>query len=140
MKRLLSVALCSASVVFAGTFRSQEIPKCDSSSPQKKPQASCLKPQGWSFDIGGNYTWMSFSTPPTFSGSTGGVLGKITYQIPDSYFGQARSYYNIGPLSSAANDTSFQESYSEFVGGYCITAIQNWTITPYAGIGFDFLL
>lgn len=53
--------------------------------------------------------------------------------------GQARSYYNIGPLSSSVNSTSFQESYSEFVGGYCITAMPNWTITPYAGLGFDFL-
>jgi hypothetical protein len=82
---------------------------------------------------------MSFSTPPTYSDSTGGVLGKVTYQVPDSFFGQARSYYNIGPLSSSVNETSFQESYSEFVGGYCITAVKNWTITPYAGLGFDFL-
>ena len=79
------------------------------------------------------------STPPTYSGPTGGVLGKVTYQVPDSFFGQARSYYNIGPLSSSINRTSFQESYSEFVGGYCITAMENWTITPYAGLGFDFL-
>ncbi len=85
------------------------------------------------------YTWMSFSTPPTYSGSTGGVLGKVSYQVPDSFFGQARSFYNIGPLSSSINKTSFQESYSEFVGGYCITALKNWTITPYAGLGFDFL-
>ncbi|MDE3055627.1 MAG: hypothetical protein KGI80_02895 [Verrucomicrobiota bacterium] len=82
---------------------------------------------------------MTFSTPPTYSGSTGGVLGKITYQMPDAFFGQARSFYNIGPLSSSINETSFQESYSEFVGGYCISALKNWTITPYAGLGLDFL-
>ncbi len=103
-----------------------------------KPQ-EMNKPQGWSFGIGGSYTWISFSSPPTFSGSAGGVLGKVSYQVPDSFFGQARSYYNIGPLSSSVNDSSFQESYSEFVGGYCITGVKNWTITPYAGLGFDFL-
>jgi hypothetical protein len=139
MKRLLSMALCSASVVFAGTFKNQEISQCNPPKQEGKSQRLCFKPQGWSFDIGGSYTWMSFSTPPTFSGSTGGVLGKITYQVPDSYFGQIRSYYNIGPLSSSTNKTSFQESYSEFLAGYCITAVQNWTITPYAGLGFDFL-
>src|SRR5271154_4279474 len=103
------------------------------------PTPCSPRPQGWSFDIGGTYTWMSFTTPPTFSGSTGGVLGKVTYQVPDSFFGQARSYYNIGPLSSSVNKTSFQESYSEFVAGYCVTALKNWTITPYVGLGFDFL-
>jgi hypothetical protein len=112
-----------------------------SSSPQaeKQPPSARSRPQGWSFDIGGAYTWVSLSTPPTYSGSTGGLLGKVTYQMPDSYFGQARSFYNIGPLSSSTNKTSFQESYSEFVGGYCITATKNWTVTPYAGLGFDFI-
>jgi hypothetical protein len=106
--------------------------------PQVAP-CPVYKPQGWSFGVGGTYTWMSFSSPPTFSGSTGGVFGKITYQMPDFFFGQARTYYNIGPLSSSINDTSFQESYSEFVAGYSVTAGKNWTITPYAGLGFDFL-
>jgi hypothetical protein len=82
---------------------------------------------------------MSFSSSPNFSGSTGGLLGKVTYQTPNSFFGQARSYYNIGPLSSSVNKTSFQESYSEFVGGYCAALGGNWTMTPYAGLGFDFL-
>ena len=108
--------------------------------PNKQtPQSNITPPQGWSFDIGGSYTWISFSTPPTYSGSAGSVLGKISYQVPDSFFGQARSFYNIGPLSSSINKASFQESYSEFVGGYCVTAFKNWTITPYAGFGFDFL-
>jgi hypothetical protein len=123
-----SILFFSANVLFAAAPKQKEMPRC-----------SAPKPQGWCFDIGGSYSWMSFSTPPTYSGSTGGVLGKVTYQVPDSFFGQARSVYNIGPLSSSINDTSFQESYSEFVGGYSITAVPNWTITPYAGLGFDFL-
>src|SRR5690242_6097916 len=108
-------------------------------SPSKQNPPTVYKPQGWSFDIGGAYTWMSFSSPPTFSGSTGGVLGKISYQVPDVFFGQARSYYNLGRLSSSKNHAHFQESYSELVGGSCISAVKNWTITPYAGLGFDFL-
>jgi hypothetical protein len=109
--------------------------------PEKNnsPKPNIYKPEGWAFDIGGTYTWMSFSSSPNFSGSTGGVLAKVTYQMPDSFFGQARSFYNIGPLTSSVNKSHFQESYSEFIGGYCITAVQNWTITPYAGLGFDFL-
>ncbi|MBI3508666.1 MAG: hypothetical protein HY069_03410 [Chlamydiia bacterium] len=109
----------------------------ENKEPSQQP--TLPKPQGWSFDIGGSYTWISFSTPPTYSGSAGGVLGKISYQLPNSFFGQARSFYNIGPLSSSVNDASFQESYSEFVGGYCIPALKNWTVTPYVGLGFDFL-
>ncbi len=133
-KRVFPIFLCLASAVFGATPPKKEI-----SQPSTQCQPTLYKPQGWSFDIGGTYTWMSVSTPPTYSGSTGGVLGKVSYQVPDSFFGQARSYYNIGPLSSSVNKTSFQESYSEFVAGYCVTALKNWTITPYAGLGFDFL-
>lgn len=117
--RILSILLLLASASFGALPLKKEI-----------PQPAPKKPQGWSFDIGGTYTWMSVSTPPTYSGNTGGVLGKISYQVPGSFFGQARSFYNIGPLSSSLNKTSFQESYSEFVGGYCIAALKNWTITP----------
>jgi hypothetical protein len=124
-QQLLSLFLFSITTLFADTAQEQETP--------------APKPEGWSFGIGGTYTWMSFSTPPTYSGSTGGVLGKISYQVPGSFFGQVRSFYNLGPLSSSGNKTNFQESYSEFVGGYCISVIKNWTITPYAGLGFDFL-
>ena len=130
-QRFLTLFLFSVSTLFGG------IHKVDPSKETAQPNIN--KPQGWSFDIGGSYTWMSISTPPAYSGSTGGLLGKISYQVPDSFFGQARSFYNIGPLSSSTNKTSFQESYSEFVGGYCVTAAKNWTITPYAGLGFDFL-
>jgi len=102
-------------------------------------QNNTYKPQGWSLDIGGTYTWMSFSTPPTYSGNTGGFLGKLSYQSPKAFFGQARSYYNLGPLSSSSNKTRFNEWYTELVGGYCFSALKNWTITPYIGIGLDFL-
>src|SRR5579862_7452394 len=103
-KRLLSLFLLSASAVFANTYKCKEIPQCNP-----------YKPQGWSFDIGGDYTWMSFSTPPTYSGSTGGVLGKLTYEKPKAFFGQARTVYNLGRLSSSKNKASVHEWYSEFV-------------------------
>ena len=70
----------------------------------------CIEnPEGWSFDLGGTYTWMSFTTPPTYSGSTGGILGKVTYQQPWAFFGQARSFYNLGTLSSSLNSTNLYE-------------------------------
>jgi hypothetical protein len=125
-KWFLSLSLFSASAVFASTY-------------EEAPQPDTNKLQGWSFDLGGGYTWMSFSTPPTYSGSTGGVLGRLSYQQPNAFFGQARTTYNIGRLSSSSNKTSFNEWYSEFVGGYCISVLNNWTLTPYAGFGFDFL-
>jgi hypothetical protein len=125
-KWVLALFLLSASAVFADTSK-------------KAPPCNPYKPQGWSLDIGGTYTWMSFSTPPTYSGSTGGVLGKLSYQKPNAFFGQARSIYNIGPLSSSLNKAGFHEWYSEFVGGYCFSALKNWTITPYVGLGLDFL-
>lgn len=127
-KWFLSLFLLAASAVFANMSKCREVPQCNS-----------YKPEGWSFDIGGDYTWMSFSTPPTYSGSTGGVLGKITYEEPNAFFGQARSVYNLGRLSSSKNKGRVHEWYSEFVGGYCFSASENWVITPYAGIGFDFL-
>lgn len=130
-KGLIATFLFLVATAFGNIDKYEEDPVCG---------CSCMDlPEGWSFDIGGTYSYMTFSTPPTYKGSTGGVLGKITYQMPDSYFGQARSYYNIGPLKSSVNKSSFQESYSEFVGGYCICALPGWTITPYAGLGFDFL-
>lgn len=125
---LLSVFLLSASIVFA-----------DSPTMNKNPQSRKYKPEGWSFDIGGTYTWMSFSTPPTYSGNTGGVLGRISYQQPNAFYGAARSIYNLGSLSGSFNKAKLHESYTEFVGGYCFSALENWTITPYVGLGFDFL-
>lgn len=123
---LLSVSLISASALVAGT------PKSEVTTPQ-------YKPEGWSIDVGGGYTWMSFSTPPTYSGSTGGILGRLSYQRPNAFFGQARTIYNLGKLSSSSNKTRFGEWYTEFVGGYCISALENWTITPYVGLGLDYL-
>ena len=64
---------------------------------------------------------MSCSTPPTYSGSTGGVLGKVTYQVPDSFFGQARSLLQHRPpypLPSTKR-TSKNRNSRVFVGGYC---------------------
>lgn len=109
------------------------------SEPSHLSSSSDLKPEGWSLDIGGTYTWMSFTTPPTYSGSTGGVLGKVTYQKPWAFFGQGRSFYNLGPLSSSTNDASFHEWYLELVGGYSFPLLKNWSITPYAGLGIDYL-
>jgi hypothetical protein len=111
----------------------------DKPARKQTPQLAPPKPQGWSIDLGGIYTWMSFSTPPTYSGSTGGVLGKLTYEKPDAFFGQARSIYNLGPLSSSKNQAKFHEWYTEFVGGYCFSPDHHWMITPYAGLGLDFL-
>lgn len=122
-KWFLSIFLFGASAVLADT------------APLPPPP----KPEGWSFDIGGVYTWMSFSTPPTYRGNTGGFLGKITYQQPNAFFGQARSVYNLGPLSHSERKARLHESYTEFVAGFCISALENWTITPYAGLGMDFL-
>lgn len=102
------------------------------------------KPEGWSFDVGGQYTWMSFTSPPTFSGSTGGALARITYQKQNSFFGQVRTVYNNGNLSSSTNEASESESYTEAVAGYCfrLSKMESpylWTFTPYAGIGMEFL-
>jgi hypothetical protein len=130
-KWFLSVFLFSATVV--------SVSAAFASRYEEKPQSNTYKPQGWSVDVGGAYTWMSFSTPPTYSGSTGGILGRLSYQQPKAFFGQARSIYNLGKLSSSSNKTRFHEWYSEFVGGYCFYALKNWTITPYAGLGLDFL-
>ena len=76
------------------------------SASAQEPSEQLAKPEGWSLDVGGTYTWMSFTTPPTYSGSTGGIQGKITYQKPWAFFGQARSFYNLGTLSSSLNNGS----------------------------------
>jgi hypothetical protein len=109
-------------------------------------QENCdlLAAQGWSLDLGGQYTWMSFTTPPTFTGSTGGAHTRITYQKSDSFFGQIRSIYNVGSLTSSEGSSDESELYTELLGGYCFRLSQIgraslWTCTPYAGIGLDFL-
>lgn len=95
--------------------------------------------KGLSFDLGVQYTWMSFTTPPTFTGSTGGAHARVTYEQPESFYGQVRSVYNVGELSSNARGTNFWETYTEFVGGYSFCVAPCWTLTPNAGIGFDFM-
>ena len=100
---------------------------------------SSPKAEGWSLDIGGTYTWISFTTPPTYRGSTGGIEGKVTYQKPWEFFGQARSFYNLGRPSSSENKSRFYEWYTEFVGGYSLAAGENFSFTPYVGLGLEFL-
>jgi hypothetical protein len=134
-KRFLSGFLFLTSAIYSFT----PIEAAQGDTETKTVSYTTQKPEGWAFDLGGAYTWMSFLTPPTYSGSTGGVLGKISYQQSNAFFGQVRSYYNVGPLSSSKNKASFHESYTEVVGGYCVSALKNWTVTPYAGIGLDFL-
>ena len=96
-------------------------------------------PEGWSFDVGGQYTWMHFTTPPTYTGNTGGVSGKITYQKPWSFFGEFRTIYNLGKLTSSVNESHDYEWYNEGVAGYSFPIYSHWTITPYAGVGLDCL-
>ncbi len=140
---LLCLLLCSTGEVFASWFKTP--PKeCDKPTLElcDRPASPCENrqgPDGWSIDLGGQYTWMSFSTPPTYTGSTGGVVGKLTYQVPWAFFGQARTVYNLGPLSSSLNESGFHEWYMEFVGGYCFPVCRDLTFTPYAGLGFDYL-
>lgn len=97
------------------------------------------RPEGWSVDIGGQYTWMALTTPPTYSGSTGGVVGKITCQKPGFVYGEIRSIYNTGSLSSSLTSSNLYEWYSEAVAGYCFGATSNFSVTPYAGLGLEFL-
>ena len=114
---LISMFLLSASALFAGKYK--EPPPCQIPEVVMCCEMPCYIPEGWSLDIGGGYTWMSVTTPPTYSGSTGAILGRLTYQQPNAFFGQARSIFNLGPLSSSSNDSDFYESYTEFLGGYC---------------------
>jgi hypothetical protein len=97
---------------------------------------------GWSIDLGGDYTWENFtiSPNPSYSGNTGGVIGRITYQAPWDFFGQARTVYNLGPLSSKGDgSSSFHEWYMELVGGWCFPLLYDWSFTPYVGLGIDYL-
>ncbi len=134
MKNWQSVLLVT--IMFSGTSFAWSNPD---GTKTAKPCSDCQRPHGWSFDLGGQYTWMSFTTPPTFKGSTGGTQGKITYQESNAFFGQLRSIYNVGSLSSSQTKSCDYEWYSEFVSGYCFCAYPRLTITPYAGIGLDFL-
>jgi hypothetical protein len=109
-------------------------------------QACCevVAAQGWSLDLGGQYTWMSLTTPPTFDGNTGGAHVRLTYQNENSIFGQIRSFYNIGSFQSGAFSSKETESYTELLGGYCFRLSSAgrpylWSVTPYGGVGLDFL-
>ena len=132
-KWFLSIFLLSATAVFADGTQEKETPK------EECNESSTYKPEGWSFNVGGAYTWMSFLTPPTFKGSTGGFFGKVSYEAPWSFFGEVRSYYNIGKLKSPVNKLGFHEWYSEFVGGYSFSPLKNLAVTPYVGMGIDYI-
>lgn len=116
--------------VGANTGKELKDNHCDSSSFQ-----------GWSFDIGGQYTWMLFNSPgtPKFSGSTGGAHGSITYQKSHSLFAQVRSYWNGGHLTASGRTAHEKEFYTDLLAGYCFSAYKHLMITPYLGLGFDFL-
>lgn len=96
-------------------------------------------PEGMSFVVGGQYTWMSFTTPPTFTGSTGGALAKITYERPFSFFGEVRTFFSKGSLSSSVNSSGDTEWYTEAVGGYCFAFHETVRFTPFLGVGLDYL-
>lgn len=135
--------LCSLSVLSqlysAGDL--QEIANAGGNEKSEQTTARSSHFQGWSFDLGGQYTWMKFTSPnlPTFSGSTGGVHGRITYQKQDSLFAQVRSFWNAGHLTMTGRSSNDKEFYTDLLGGYCFSVGQSWMITPYLGLGFDFL-
>jgi hypothetical protein len=125
MKRyswILSLCLALGTQVFA-----------DAKMP---PQEKKMGPNGWSIDLGAQYTWVSFQLQPTLKGSTGGVVGKITYQEPWSFYGQFRTIFNAGRIKGSYS-SYYREWYTEFVGGYCTQLQRRWTITPYTGLGMD---
>ena len=115
-----------------------ELKSCDACF-ENPSVLKCDRYNAWSIDVGGQYTWMSFTTPPTFKGNTGGVIGKLTYEKPWDFFGQLRTIYNLGPLKSSVNRSRFNEWYLELAGGYCFPLWRKWTFTPYVGVGFDYI-
>lgn len=114
---------------------------------QALPPGQVYGPQGWIFDLGGQYTWVDIVAADDFDnqGSTGGITAKITYQRPKSFYGQLRSILNMGQTDGGlvgffSNDEqTYTEWYAEYVSGYCFGIKQHWMITPYGGIGVDAL-
>lgn len=106
---------------------------------EPKPVMCCEDRPGWSLSLGGQYTWMSFESPPTFKGSTGGGIAKLTYETSKSFFGEWRNVVNAGTLSASSRKSNELEWYSEFVAGYTFAPSSCWMFTPYAGVGFDYL-
>ena len=99
--------------------------------------------EGWSFDIGGQFTWVALSSlnlsgGRAFSENTtglgGGFTGKVSYQQPHEVFAQLRGTYNSVNMNEG---NRIQEAYAELVAGYCLLANPFLTLTPYAGIGYD---
>ncbi len=96
-------------------------------------------PDGFSIGIGGDYTWMSLSTPPTYSGSTGGVVGDFSYQSPDTIFGKFKSVFNTGSLKDSGAKSSDAELYFEGAIGYTLSAYANFHFIPFLGLGGEYL-
>jgi len=121
-----------------------ELCKAQTAQPISESEC-CNNPclfQGWSIDVGGQYTWMLFTSPclPNFSGNTGGAHGSITYQKRDSVFAQVRSFWNRGHLQATGRSSNENEIYIDLLAGYCFSSgCERWMITPYLGIGVDFL-
>lgn len=108
-------------------------------------EENCFDPcsfQGWSFDVGGQYTWMLFTSPglPNFSGHTGGAHGSITYQKRDNVFAKVRTFWNRGHLEATGRTSDENEIYVDLLAGYTFSSFcDRWLITPYLGMGVDLL-
>ena len=103
----------------------------------------CFYPEGWSFDVGGQFTWMelppfNFLGNSAYSGNEigwgGGFTGKITYQQPQEVFAQLRATYNS--MDTNINN-KIDEAYAELVAGYCFSMAPCLSLTPYMGVGCD---
>ena len=79
--------------------------------PEKILKECC----GWSVDVGGQYTWMSLTVPSTYSGSTGGFHSRITYQKPESIYGQIRTIHSQGSSQRPSNASHIYDWYDELV-------------------------
>ncbi|MEI6531808.1 MAG: hypothetical protein WCN87_03210 [Chlamydiota bacterium] len=128
-KKCLPFLLIATSSIFAGNTV-QCAPQC----PKEY-----IGPYGQSLDVGIQYAWFAFTSPPDFTGSTIGAMARVTYQVPDQLFGQMRFAYNNGSLWSTQATSRNTDTYFDFLGGYCFNLNSQWTVTPYIGLGFDFI-
>lgn len=140
-KLALIVAAIFSLNVFAKDQAAATTTKTTTKTKQQYKDMKCYGPLGWGFDVGGQYTWMSLD--PDLNGSTGGATVKITYQKPKFVYGQMRTVFNAGTINGEAfiadvksNDNEY---YLEFVGGYTFSAGNHCLLTPYGGLGMDFL-
>lgn len=96
-------------------------------------------PQGWFVDLSGNYGLTSLTTPPTYSGSTTGFATKITHEKSDCLFNQLRIHYDVDRLKSSQNSVKTHDWRTEAVAGHSFSIKNRWSITPYLGVGIDWL-